>query len=70
MPRATSARTSSWAKSSSPAEDVILDRAIHRSLRIELKGESLRKRQALAVAESLTGLGAESCPSNADQHSE
>jgi hypothetical protein len=35
--------------------DAILDRIIHRSHRIELKGESLRKRQALAVvAESLT----------------
>ena len=35
-------------------EDAILDRIIHRSHRIELKGESLRKRQAMAVAESLT----------------
>ena len=34
--------------------DAILDRVIHRSYRIELKGESLRKRQALAAAESLT----------------
>jgi DNA replication protein DnaC len=34
--------------------DAILDRVIHRSHRIELKGESLRKRQALAAAESLT----------------
>jgi hypothetical protein len=34
--------------------DAILDRIIHRSHRIELKGESLRKRQALAAAESLT----------------
>ena len=34
--------------------DAILDRVIHRSHRIELKGESLRKRQALAVSESLT----------------
>jgi DNA replication protein DnaC len=34
--------------------DAILDRVIHRSHRIELKGESLRRRQALAAAESLT----------------
>jgi DNA replication protein DnaC len=34
--------------------DAILDRVIHRSYRIELKGESLRKRQALAAVESLT----------------
>ena len=34
--------------------DAILDRVSHRSHRIELKGESLRKRQALATAESLT----------------
>jgi IstB-like ATP binding protein len=34
--------------------DAILDRVIHRSHRIELKGESLRKRQALAAVESLT----------------
>ena len=34
--------------------DAILDRVIHRSHRIELKGDSLRKRQALAAAESLT----------------
>jgi DNA replication protein DnaC len=34
--------------------DAIPDRVIHRSHRIELKGESLRKRQALDVAESLT----------------
>jgi DNA replication protein DnaC len=34
--------------------DAILDRVIHRSHRIELKGESLRKRQALASVESLT----------------
>jgi hypothetical protein len=34
--------------------DAIMDRVIHRSHRIELKGESLRKRQALAAAESLT----------------
>ena len=34
--------------------DAILDRVIHRSHWIELKGESLRKRQALAAVESLT----------------
>jgi DNA replication protein DnaC len=34
--------------------DAILDRVIHRSHGIELKGESLRKRQALAAVESLT----------------
>jgi IstB-like ATP binding protein len=34
--------------------DAILDRVIHRSHRIELKGESLRKRQALVAADSLT----------------
>ncbi len=34
--------------------DAIMDRVIHRSRRIELKGESLRKRQALAAAEGLT----------------
>ena len=34
--------------------DAILDRVIHRSHRIELKGESLRKRQALAALGSLT----------------
>jgi DNA replication protein DnaC len=34
--------------------DAILDRVIHRAHRIELKGESLRKRQALAAVESLT----------------
>ena len=34
--------------------DAILDRVIHRSHRIELKGESLRKRQARGVADSLT----------------
>jgi DNA replication protein DnaC len=34
--------------------DAILDRVIHRSHRIELKGESLRKRQALAAVEGLT----------------
>jgi hypothetical protein len=32
--------------------DAILDRVIHRSHRIELKGESLRKRQALAAVAS------------------
>jgi DNA replication protein DnaC len=34
--------------------DAILDRIVHRAHRIDLKGESLRKRQALAVADSLT----------------
>ncbi len=34
--------------------DAILDRIIHRVHRIELKGDSLRKRHALATAESLT----------------
>ncbi len=34
--------------------DAILDRAVHRSHRIELTGESLRKRQALAQPEGLT----------------
>jgi len=34
--------------------DAILDRVIHRSHRIELNGESLRKRQALVTAEGLT----------------
>src|ERR1700723_513402 len=34
--------------------DAILDRVIHRAHRIELKGESLRKRQALAAVEGLT----------------
>ena len=34
--------------------DAILDRVMHRSHRIDLKGESLRKRQALAAVESLT----------------
>jgi IstB-like ATP binding protein len=34
--------------------DAILDRVIHRSHRIELKGESLRKRQALAAVEGST----------------
>jgi MFS transporter, ACS family, tartrate transporter len=32
----------------------ILDRVIHRAHRIELQGESLRKRQALTIAEGLT----------------
>jgi DNA replication protein DnaC len=34
--------------------DAILDRVIHRAHRIELKGESLRKRHALAINEGLT----------------
>jgi hypothetical protein len=34
--------------------DAILARIVHRAHRIDLKGESLRKRQALAVADSLT----------------
>ena len=34
--------------------DAILDRVIHRSHWIELKGGSLRKLQALAAVESLT----------------
>jgi DNA replication protein DnaC len=34
--------------------DAILDRVIHRAHRIELKGESLRKRNAIATTESLT----------------
>lgn len=34
--------------------DAILDRVIHRAHRIELKGESLRKRNAIANTESLT----------------
>ncbi len=34
--------------------DAILDRVIHRAHRIELKGESLRKRNAIAVTEGLT----------------
>jgi len=34
--------------------DAILDRVIHRAHRIELQGESLRKRQALTIAEGLT----------------
>jgi DNA replication protein DnaC len=34
--------------------DAILDRVIHRAHRIELKRESLRKRHAIAISESLT----------------
>ena len=34
--------------------DAILDRVVHRAHRIELKGESLRKRHAIATSESLT----------------
>jgi DNA replication protein DnaC len=34
--------------------DAILDRVIHQAYRIELKGESLRKRNAIATTESLT----------------
>jgi DNA replication protein DnaC len=34
--------------------DAILDRVIHRAHRIELKGESLRKRSAIATSEGLT----------------
>ena len=34
--------------------DAILDRVIHRAHRIELKGDSLRKRQALAATQGLT----------------
>ena len=34
--------------------DAILDRVIHRAHRIELKGESLRKRHAISADESLT----------------
>jgi hypothetical protein len=34
--------------------DAILDRVIHRAHRIELKGESLRKRSAIVTTESLT----------------
>lgn len=34
--------------------DAILDRVIHRAHRIELKGESLRKRSAIAITEGLT----------------
>jgi DNA replication protein DnaC len=32
--------------------DAILDRVVHRAHRIELKGPSLRKRQAVAAAEA------------------
>jgi hypothetical protein len=38
-------------------EDAVLDRVVHRSHRVELKGESLQKRQSLAAAESLTNPG-------------
>ena len=34
--------------------DAILDRVIHRAHRIELKGDSLRKRHAIAASEGLT----------------
>jgi DNA replication protein DnaC len=34
--------------------DAILDRVVHRAHRIELKGESLRKRNAIANTEGLT----------------
>jgi DNA replication protein DnaC len=34
--------------------DAILDRVIHRAHRIELRRESLRKRHAIAISESLT----------------
>ncbi len=34
--------------------DAILDRVIHRAHRIELKGESLRKRNAITTTEGLT----------------
>ena len=34
--------------------DAILDRVIHRAHRIELKGESLRKRNAITTSEGLT----------------
>jgi hypothetical protein len=34
--------------------DAILDRVVHRAHRIELKGESLRKRNAIATTEGLT----------------
>ena len=34
--------------------DAILDRVIHRAHRIELRGESLRKRSAITSTESLT----------------
>ncbi len=39
--------------------DAILDRVVHRAHRIELKGASLRKRQAASKAESLTEAAAE-----------
>ena len=39
--------------------DAILDRVVHRAHRIELKGASLRKRQAASKAESLTDAAAE-----------
>ena len=34
--------------------DAILDRVVHRAHRIELKGESLRKRNAIAITDGLT----------------
>jgi DNA replication protein DnaC len=34
--------------------DAILDRVVHRAHRIELKGESLRKRNAITTTEGLT----------------
>ena len=34
--------------------DAILDRVVHRAHRIELKGESLRKRNSIATTEGLT----------------
>ena len=34
--------------------DAILDRVVHRARRIELKGESLRKRNSIATTEGLT----------------
>ncbi|WP_162176787.1 ATP-binding protein, partial [Acidiphilium angustum] len=34
--------------------DAILDRIVHRAHRIELKGESLRKRQTLTPSSDLT----------------
>lgn len=39
--------------------DAILDRVVHRAHRLELKGASLRKRQAASKAESLTDAAAE-----------
>jgi DNA replication protein DnaC len=39
--------------------DAILDRIVHRAHRIELKGASMRKRQAASKAESLTDAAAE-----------